>query len=114
MRTVSGIDLTYHTDGSIWIYRNTKNNASFMVSKDGAVSYNDPFGNYMTSSPQQIRINFEHFALKNYGEEIRRSDGTRLIMLLKEEIQEIANKTFYAQDQFHAIDFLTFIITEEK
>lgn len=35
-------------------------------------------------------------------------------MLPKKEIQEIANKTFYAEEQFCAIDFVTLIITEEK
>lgn len=70
-KTVSGVDLTLHADGSVWMYRNTKNKASFMVSKDHEVSYDDPFGNYMTSSSQNIRINFEHFVLKNYGDEIR-------------------------------------------
>ncbi|MFZ0596616.1 MAG: hypothetical protein WAM46_06515 [Flavobacterium sp.] len=114
IKTVSGVDLIHQADGSIWIYRNTKNNASFMVSKDGEVSYDDTLENYMTSSPQHIRINFEPFVLKNYGDEIRKSDGTRMIMLPKKEIQEIANKTFYADGQFHAIDFLTYTITEEK
>lgn len=113
-KKVSGIDLTLNSDGNVWIYRNTHNQASFTVSKDGEVFYDDPFGNYMTSAPRQIRINFEHFALNNYGDEIRRSDGTRIIMMPKKEIQEIANKTFYADEQFHAVDFLTFIITEEK
>jgi len=68
----------------------------------------------MTSSPKNIRINFEHFVLKNYGDEIRKPDGTRMVMLRRIEIQELANKTFFADGQFHAIDFLTFIITEEK
>ncbi|MEN2401929.1 hypothetical protein GKZ90_0019225 [Flavobacterium sp. MC2016-06] len=68
----------------------------------------------MTSSPRSISINLQHFVLQNYGDEIKKSDGTRMIMLPKEEIQEIANKTFYAEGQFHAIDFLTFEITEEK
>lgn len=111
-KRVSGVDLTLHADGSVWIYRNTKNEASFMVDKDGDVCYNDPFGNYMTSSSKNIRINFQHFVLRNYGEEIRKSDGTRMVMLLKIEIQELANKTFFADGQFRAIDFLTYTITE--
>lgn len=113
-KTVSGVDLTLHADGSVWIYLNTKNKASFMVDKDGEVCYDDPFGNYMTSFPKNIRINFEHFVLRNYGDEIRKSDGTRMVMLPKIEIQELANKTFFADGQFRAIDFLTYILTEEK
>jgi hypothetical protein len=113
-KTISGVNLTLHADGSIWIYRNTKNTASFMVDKDGEVCYNDSFGNYMTSSSKNIRINFEHFVLKNYGDEIRKSDGTRMIMLPKIQIQELANKTFFADGQFPSIDFLTYSLTEEK
>lgn len=114
MKKVSGVDLTLHADGSVWIYRNTINNASFMVDKDGDVNYSDPFGNCMTNSACHIRINFEAFRLEKMGDEIRKSDGSRIIMMPKEQIQEIANKTFYADGQFHAIDFLTYTITEEN
>lgn len=113
-KTVSGVDLVLNANGGVWIYQNTKNKASFIVSKDEDFFYEDPFGNYMSSSPRNIRINLEYFALKSYGDEIRRPDGTAMIMLCKEEIQEIANKTFYEEDQFHPVDFVTFTITEEK
>ncbi|MEN2401930.1 hypothetical protein GKZ90_0019230 [Flavobacterium sp. MC2016-06] len=33
-KTVSGVDLTLNSDGSVWIYRNTKNKASVMISRD--------------------------------------------------------------------------------
>ena len=113
-KRVSGIDLTLHSDGNVWKYKNTVNNASFVINKDKEVFYDDPFGNYMTSSPRRISINFKLFILQNYGDKIEKSDGTRMIMLTKKEIQEIANKTFYTEGQFHAIDFLTFSIKEEK
>lgn len=95
------------------LYHNSLNSANFSTNNNGC-SYTDPFGNVMTSYPCQIRINFEPFRLEKMGDEIKKSDGTRIIMLPKEQIQEIANKTFYADGQFHAIDFLTFTITEEK
>lgn len=69
-KTVSGVDLIFHANGSVWIYQNTKNTASSMVSRDEYVSYQDPVSNYMTSSPQKISINFEHFVLRNYGDEL--------------------------------------------
>ena len=94
-------------------YHNSKNNSHFTVNND-KVSYRDSFGNYITSSPSHIRINFEHFKLEKMGDEIRTSDGTVMIMMPKEQIQEIANKTFYAEEQFPPIDFLTFEIIEEK
>jgi len=43
-KTVSGVDLTLRSDGSVWMYCNTKNKASFMVGQDGDVYYEDPFG----------------------------------------------------------------------
>ncbi len=100
-------------DNSHCFYHNSKNSANFRTNNNG-YSYTDPFGNVMTSYPCHIRINFEPFKLEKMGDEIRKSDGTRIIMMPKEQIQEIANKTFYADGQFHAIDFLTFTITEEK
>jgi|GEM_PF-1134085 len=111
---INGIDLVRKSDGSIWIYRNTRNNASITVSNHGDIGYSDSVGNYMTSCPRNIRVNFKHFTLRNYGYEIRSPDGTRMIMLPKAEIQEIANNTFYEDGQFHAVDFLTFKITEEN
>lgn len=113
-REINEIDLIRKGDGTIWIYKNRKNSASFTVSNDGNIFYDDPFGNYMTSSPRSIRINYQHFTLRDNGDEIKKSDGTRMIMMPKHEIQEIANKTFYADGQFHAIDFLTYTITEEN
>ncbi|PAM93666.1 hypothetical protein B4N84_15400 [Flavobacterium sp. IR1] len=113
-KSVGEVDLTCRTDGSVWIYDNRKNNASFMVNDSDDVCYNDSVGNYMTSSPRYISINFEHFQLKNYGDAIRKSDGTRMIMMRKEDIQDIANKTFYDEGQVHVIDFLTFSVNEPK
>ena len=114
VRTISEVDVISHANGDVWMYQNRKNKAHFTVSEDGNVFYQDSLGNYMASSPRRIRINFELFELQNYGDEIRKPDGTRMIMLPKAEIQDIANKTFYADGQFHAIDFLTYVITEEK
>lgn len=111
IRTISGITIM-GTDGN-FNYHNSKNNSHFNVNNQ-EVSYRDSFGNYMTSSPSHIRINFEHFELKEMGDEIRISDGTVMIMMPRKQIQEIANKTFYAEEQFHAINFLTFEIIEEN
>ncbi|UWY29898.1 hypothetical protein N4T20_08115 [Flavobacterium sp. TR2] len=111
IKTISGITIMGNSDN--YSFHNSKNMAHFTIN-DGNVSYNDPFGNYMTSSPHNIRINFEPFKLEKIGDRIRKPDGTMMVMLPKEEIQEIASKTFYEEGQFHAIDFLTFIITEEK
>lgn len=53
------------------------------------------------------------YSLKKVSDEIRRKDGSIIILLTTKEIQEIANKTFYGDEQFCHIDFLTLTITEE-
>lgn len=111
IRIISGITIMGTVDN--FSYDNSKNSSHFSVNNQ-EVSYRDSFGNYMTSSPCHIRINFEYFKLEKMGDEIQMSDGTVMIMMPKEQIQEIANKTFYAEEQFHAIDFLTFEIIEEN
>jgi len=112
IRTISDIIIAGHNTRHC-LYFNTKNKARFSINKSG-LNYTDPFGNYMTSVPTNIMINFKSFKLNTIGDEIKKTDGTSLIMMPKEQIQEIANKTFYAEGQFHAIDFLTYTITEEK
>lgn len=112
IRTISGITIIGRSNDN-YVFQNSKNNAYFSMMNNG-ISYRDPFGNHMVSYPCQMRINFEPFRLEKMGDEFRGSDGTIIIMMPKEEIQEIANKTFYAEGQFHAIDFLTYTITEEK
>lgn len=112
VKTISGVTIMGDSIEN-YSFHNSKNSAYFLIRKD-CVNYNDPFGNYMTNSSCHIRINFEAFRLEKMGDEIRKSDGSRVIMMSKEQIQEIANKTFYVEGQFHAIDFLTYTITEEK
>jgi hypothetical protein len=112
MRTINDILITGRGNPYIFYY-NLENDAHFSINKRGVI-YHDPVGNKMTSSSTNIKINSRFFRLEKFGDEIKGSDGTRTIMMPKEKIQEIANKTFYADGQFHTIDFLTFTITEEK
>lgn len=106
-------NITIMGSGTNCSYSNNLNSARFSVHDDN-VFYHDPFGNYMTNSPRRISINFEVFKLQKMGDRIEKSNGTVMIMMPKEEIQQIANKTFYKEGQFHAIDFTTFIITEKE
>ncbi|MDY0989645.1 hypothetical protein SOM12_19590 [Flavobacterium sp. CFBP9031] len=111
IKTICGITIMGNIGN--YSFHNSKNGAHFFL-KDSNVSYSDPYGNHMTNHACHIRINFEPFRLEKMGDEIRKSDGSLIIMMPKEQIEEIANKTFYADGQFHAIDFLTYTITEEK
>lgn len=112
IRTINGITIMGN-DKENCSYHNAKNGAHFSRNNKG-VFYTDSVGNYMSSTPRYIRINFEPFELEKNGDEIRKSDGTRMIMMPIEQIQEIANSTFYDDGQFHVVDFLTFIINEEN
>ncbi|MFB9078765.1 hypothetical protein ACFFLS_11330 [Flavobacterium procerum] len=112
IRTINGITIMGN-DGENCSYHNSRNGAHFSRNNKG-VSYTDSVGNYMSSTPRFISINFQSFELEKYGDEIRKSDGTRMIIMPKEQIQEIANSTFYNEGQFHVVDFLTFSITEEN
>jgi hypothetical protein len=112
IKTISGITIIGNSNEN-YTFLNSKNSAHFSIMKDN-ISYSDPFGNYMSSSSCSIRINSESFRLEKMGNAFKRYDGTMVIMIPKEQIQEIANKTFYEEGQFNAIDFLTFTITEEK
>ncbi|MEP6806467.1 MAG: hypothetical protein ABI892_18205 [Flavobacterium sp.] len=112
IRTISGITIFGNSNDN-YSFHNSKNSAYFSIAKD-SITYSDPFGNSMSSSPCHIRINSEFFRLEKMGDKFRRHNGSMVIMMPKEQIQEIANKTFYYEGQFRAVDFLTFIITEEK
>ncbi|MDR7371017.1 hypothetical protein [Flavobacterium aquidurense] len=91
---------------------NLKNNAAFCFMQNG-VQYYDPFDNSMISYPSALVMDRKVYSLKKMGDEVKIKSGTAILLPIR-EIQEIANKTFYEDGQFHAIDFLTFTITEEK
>jgi len=98
---------------NIMSFQNKKNNAYFGLYGDG-IQYSDQFGNSMINHRAAILVDGKSYSLKKMRDEITRKDGSIIILLPTKEIQEIANKTFYEEGQFHAIDFLTFIITDEN
>lgn len=111
MRTISGITIMEKEDKP-YMFCNHKNQAVYIINGDG-VTYKDPFGNCMSNTSSHVRINGKSFELNHYGEEIRSKSGTTIMLLTKEDIQDLANKTFYADEQFKVIDFLTNTITSE-
>ena len=112
IRTINDTIINRLNDGNC-MFINELNRAHFNLTELG-VSYTDPFGNFMISSPYNIFINDRYYLFKNVGDYVTKFDGTITILLTKEEIQEIANKTFYEEGQFNAVDFLTFTVTEGK
>lgn len=93
-------------------FLNKRNDAYFGLYGDG-VHYTDPFGNTMLNHRTAIVVDGKSYSLKKGCDEIRRKDGSIIILLATKEIQEIANKTFYEDEQFRPVDFLTFTITKE-
>lgn len=77
------------------------------------LQYYDPFGNSMISYATALVMDKKVYSLKKIGDEVKTPSGTA-ILLPFEQILEIANKTFYEDEQFRTIDFLTFNTTEEK
>ncbi|WP_289664974.1 hypothetical protein [Flavobacterium panacagri] len=111
-RKIVGDILIIQQGDYILEFINLKNNAGFGFIGNG-VQYYDPFGNSMISYPTALVKDKKVYSLKKMRDEVKLPEGTA-ILLPMEEIQEIANKTFYDVGQFRTIDFLTFIITEEK
>lgn len=111
-RKLYGDILMINQGGYIIEFINLKNNASFCIVMSG-VQYYDPFGNSMVSYPTAISVNKKIYSLKKFTDEVRISTGIA-VLLRENEIKEIANKTFYLEEQFRSIDFVTLTITEEK
>jgi hypothetical protein len=110
IRTINDITINRLNEDTC-MFINSLNDAHFNLTNLG-VSYTDPFDNFMISSPHNLFVDDRYYLFENVGDHITKLDGTMVILLTKQEIQEIANKTFYAEGQFHTIDFLNFIITE--
>jgi hypothetical protein len=111
MKTIHGITIM-QGEGRPQMFCNHKNQAVYIINND-EVTYKDPFGNSMSNTSCHVRINGESFELNHHGEEIRLKNGTTIILLPKEDIQDLANKTFYDEGQFKVIDFLTNTIISE-
>ncbi|PXY46648.1 hypothetical protein [Flavobacterium hydrophilum] len=105
MKAIHGITIMEIEDNP-YMFCNLKNNAVYII-KDNNVTYKDPFGNSMSNTFRQIRINGKSFELNSYREEVRLQDGKTIILLPKEDIQYLANKTFFNDEQSKIIDFLT-------
>ncbi|WP_313375544.1 hypothetical protein [Chishuiella sp.] len=87
---------------------NHQNNAHYRFDKrDGRISYCDPFGNDMFNCPMKISINFELFKLEQEGDILSFKDGSSKSFLSTNDIQEIAEATFFEDNQKSFFNFLT-------
>ncbi|MDQ6471651.1 hypothetical protein RB619_13425 [Flavobacterium sp. LHD-80] len=111
IKIIGDIIITQEKENIINFF-NKKNDAYFGLYGDG-IQYTDPFGNTMLNHRTAISVDGKSYSLKKVCDEIRRKDGSIIILLTTKEIQEIANKTFYEEEQVRPVDFLTFTIIEE-
>ncbi|MWB96126.1 hypothetical protein GON26_17325 [Flavobacterium sp. GA093] len=106
---VNDIKITKCEDGG-FILRNLRNNAFFSISEN-QIQYEDPFGNIILYHP--MIPPYEVSGLRGRDNLPGLKNERIITSLPPEEILEIANRSFYADGQFHIIDFLTFTIREQ-
>jgi len=99
-------DITIMGNLSSPMIRNGKNNARYSFDEKGRVHYTDPFGNDMQNCYAEIQINFVQYSLNAENPVIDLGNKT-ISLLYAEDIQELAHKTFYEQDQEPIFNFLT-------
>ena len=86
---------------------NNKNNAQITLSLDkGRITFNDSFGNTMQNYSSVISLNFEIFNLTEVGQTITRDNGNIIAYLSSNDVQELAEKTFYEYGQTRIYDFM--------
>ena len=82
-------------------------NTSEYAEEEYTVFYRDPFGNSMVNiRGLKVTINkTEPILLPEYGSFLGFSNNTSITSLSMKDIQEIANKTFYLDNQKNIVDF---------
>ncbi len=89
-------------------------NTSIYSEEVYTVLYRDPFGNTMVNI-RGLKVNFnktESIQLQDYGSYVDFSNNTSITALSMKDIQEIANKTFYLDNQNPIVDFQKFTIKD--
>lgn len=93
---------------------NKKNRALFTYNKEhNRISFSDSIGNKTFNYPVTISVNFKVFEITKKGETINFKDGKIIAYLSTKDVQELAQKTFYEEEQNHIYDFMNHKFTEE-
>jgi hypothetical protein len=105
-------DITIINNDDSFIFTNNKNGAHVNLNaKDGSISFRDSLGNSMLNHAATIRINFEVFKLTAIGDTISCSDGTISAYLSSNDVQELAENSFYEEGQTRIFDFMKLAFT---
>ncbi|MCV9926619.1 hypothetical protein OIU83_03110 [Flavobacterium sp. LS1R49] len=110
VKTVVEINIILNTNSLILI--NNKNKARFYYDLiTQRMSFDDSNENKIQNYSATISINFEVFNLTHVGQTINRNDGSMIAYLRDKDIQELAEKTFYEDEQMHIYDFMNLKFT---
>ncbi|GAA6765663.1 hypothetical protein AAFH68_15990 [Flavobacterium sp. CGRL1] len=105
IKSVEGITIIINNDSLMLI--NDKNKARFHYdSNDISISFDDPNGNQVQNYGATISINFEVFKLTHLGQTINMDNGNMIAYLRDRDILELADKTFYEEEQKRIYDFI--------
>lgn len=123
-KIVDGIQiaLPYYDHEEYYVFINKLTQAKFIINRavkfedEVLVMYTDSFGNLMSNNKNlKLTVNKDQkIQFKNYRDQITLSNGMTVSILPMKDIQEIANKTFYVEEQKHVVDFLNFTIIEDN
>jgi hypothetical protein len=80
-------------------------NLSLNLKKE-SITFHDLVGNIIQNYSSTIRINFEVFHLTVVGQTININNGSMIAYLSTNDVQKLAENTFYEQGQTHVYDFI--------
>ena len=104
-KTIDDINILRNEDSLTLI--NAKNDSIVNLDlKKGSIIFHDLAGNIIQNCPSTIRINFEIFHLTAIGQIINRDNHKIIAYLSTTDVQELAENTFYEEEQIRVYDFI--------
>jgi hypothetical protein len=107
-------------EGSHYFVENIATGAFFTLKRiaqaegDFTVMYKDSFGNVMVNN-KNLKITFnkdEVVQFHGYRSQVYFSNDMSITALPMKDIQEIANNTFYDEEQKHVVDFVRLVVSD--
>lgn len=107
-------EITIIDNDATLMLHNKKNGGLYTCNKEqNRITFNDSNGNKIHNHPFTISVNFKLFELTQIGQVINFKDGTMIAYLTSKEVQKLAEKTFYREDQARIYDFIKHEFTIE-
>ncbi|MBZ4043089.1 hypothetical protein [Flavobacterium hibisci] len=112
VKTISEITII-DNDLSLMLH-NKKNGASYISNKEHKnISFTDAQANKAFNYPVTISVNSKVFELTEIGQNLNFKDGKIMAFLSTNDVQELAQKTFYEDGQTPIYDFINNKFTVE-